>query len=266
MGVIINGLLISTRKSVGGVNFYKRNGVQCLRSKPVRNAGYVSSPAQAQQNSVFTYVTAFKSTAVGMEPLIRGGWGASVKGKGRTAFNNWSSEVLRAVTRDEAGVLLKGEARATSIAEFAENPGKVFREKCDLLRSKFADLGEGTTVEATGTGTLTGVIVKVPTAVVNAWKASLPTSYQNATDTSKDVLYLSGDALPEASTEPFLQANGTTSGETVDFTFTLDGLQPGKTLKFAYGAAPAPVGDFGQDADFAFGGIASIVCPEAPVE
>ncbi len=253
MAVIYNGLIISTRKSAGGMNFYKRNGVQCLRNKPVRSAGYKESAAQAQQNSVFSLVAAFKNNAVGMEPLIRGGWGASVRGKGRTPFNNWSSEVLKAVTRDDAGNLLIGEARVTSIAAFSTNPGKVFRERCPLVKSKYPTLGEGATATITGEAGSKVVTLTIPTDVVDAWKAQLPTSYQNAADVTGDVVYLTSPDLAESITVPFFTATPTVGGASVTVSFSGTGIEAGNEIRFAYGAAPAAVGDFGRDADYAFG-------------
>lgn len=259
MAVIYNGLIISTRKSAGGMNFYKRNGVQCLRNKPVRSTGYKESAAQAQQNSVFSLVSAFKNNAVGMEPLIRGGWGASVRGKGRTAFNNWSSEVLKAVTRDEAGNLLVGEARAESIAAFTTNPGKVFRERCPLVKSKYPALGEGATATITGEAGSKVVTLTIPTDVVDAWKAQLPTSYQNAADVTGDVVYLTSPDLAESITVPFFTATPTISGASVTVSFSGTGLEAGNEIRFAYGAAPAAVGDFGRDSDYAFGDGGSLI-------
>lgn len=258
MAVIFNGLIISTRKSAGGMNFYKRNGVQCLRNKPVRSAGYKESPAQAQQNSVFSLVSAFKNNAVGMEPLIRGGWGASVRGKGRTAFNNWSSEVLKAVTRDEAGSLLTGEARTESIAAFTTNPGKVFRDKCPLVKSKYPALGEGATATVTGEAGSKTVTLSIPVDVVDSWKKLLPTSYQNAEAVTGDVVYVTSPDLAESITVPFFTATPTAGGASVTVTFSGTGLEAGNEIRFAYGAAPAAVGDFGRDADYAFGDGGSI--------
>lgn len=258
MAVIYNGLMISTRKSAGGMNFYKRNGVQCLRNKPVRSAGYKESPAQAQQNSVFSLVSAFKNNAVGMEPLIRGGWGASVRGKGRTAFNNWSSEVLKAVTRDEAGNLLTGEARAESIAAFTANPGQVFRNKCPLVKSKYPALGEGATATVTGEVGSEVVTLTIPEDVVISWKKLLPTSYQNAEAVTGDVIYVTSPDLAESITVPFFTATPSASGTSVTVTFRGTGLKAGDEIRFSYGAAPAAVGDFGRDADYAFGDGGSI--------
>lgn len=259
MAVIYNGLIISTRKSAGGMNFYKRNGIQCLRNKPVRSSGYKESPAQAQQNSVFSLVSAFKNNAVGMEPLIRGGWGASVRGKGRTAFNNWSSEVLKAVTRDEAGNLLIGEARSESIAAFTTNPGKVFRDKCPLVKSKYPAMGEGTTATITGEAGSKVVTLTIPTDVIDAWKAQLPTSYQNAADVTGDVVYLTSPDLAESITVPFFTATPTVSGASVTVSYSGTGLEAGDEIRFAYGAAPAAVGDFGRDSDYAFGDGGSLI-------
>lgn len=258
MAVIYNGLIISTRKSAGGMNFYKRNGIQCLRNKPVRSAGYKESPAQAQQNSVFSLVSAFKNAAIGMEPLIRGGWGASVRGKGRTAFNNWSSEVLKAVTRDEAGNLLIGEARTESIAAFTANPGKVFREKCPLVKSKYPVLGEGATATVAGEEGFEAVTLTIPEDVVNSWKKLLPTSYQNAEDVTGDVIYVTSPVLKDSINVPFFTATPTKSSSDVTVTITGTGLKAGDEIRFAYGAAPAAVGDFGRDADYAFGDGGSI--------
>lgn len=259
MAVIYNGLIISTRKSAGGMNFYKRNGIQCLRNKPVRSAGYKESAAQAQQNSVFSLVSAFKNNAVGMEPLIRGGWGASVRGKGRTAFNNWSSEVLKAVTRDEAGNLLVGEARTDSIAAFTTNPGKVFRDKCPLVKSKYPALGEGATATVTGESGSITVTLTIPVDVINSWKKLLPTSYQNAEAVTGDVVYMTSPDLAESITVPFFTATPAASGTSVTVTISGTQLKAGDEIRFAYGAAPAAVGDFGRDSDYAFGDGGSLI-------
>lgn len=259
MAIISNGFLISARKSAGGLNLYKRKGVQCLRNKPVRNPGYQASAAQAQQNTVFSLVTAFKASVAGMDALIRGGWGEAVKGKGRTSFNNWSSAVLSAITRSEDGRLLRGDARATSIAAFETNPGKVFRDRCPLTKSMYPNVGEGATAAiATGDGA-TGVVITIPEAVIVAWKQQLPTSYQNAADVSKDIVYVTSDALVDTITAPFFTATPASADGTITVTVPNAVVAAGDVLKVAYGAAPAPVGDFGQDADYAFGKITDLV-------
>lgn len=258
MATIVNGLLISARKSAGGMNFYKRLGVQCIRNKPVRNPGYVQSAAQDQQNSVFSLVSAFKNSTAGMDALIRGGWGASVSGKGRTPFNNWSSAVLKAVTRDADGALLVGADREASIEAFTSNPGKVFRDNCPLVKSKFANLGEGVTAAISGTAGSETITVTIPAEVLAAWKQTLPTSYQNAADVSGDIVYMNSAAMGETETAAFLTATPSESGTEVTVSFAAGEIAANDEIRLAYGAAPAAVGSFGQDANFAIGSIGLI--------
>lgn len=258
MATLVNGLLISARKSAGGMNFYKRLGVQCLRNKPVRNPGYVQSAAQDQQNSVFALVCAFKNSTAGMDALIRGGWGASVSGKGRTPFNNWSSAVLKAVTRDGGGALLVGADREASIEAFTTNPGKVFRDSCPLVKSKYANLGDGITASISGTTGSEQITVTIPAEVLSAWKQTLPTSYQNAAAVTGDIVYMNSASMGESETAAFVTATPSESGSAVTVTFAAGEIAAGDEIRLAYGAAPAAVGTFGQDANFAIGSIGLI--------
>lgn len=259
MAVIYNGLIISTRKSAGGMNFYKRKGVQCLRNKPVRSAGYVQSAAQNQQNSVFRLVSNFKNDTPNMEVLVRGGWGESVRGKGRTPFNNFSSELLKAITRDAQGNLLRGEAKVESMVAFSENPGKVFREKCPLTKSAYEALGEGAALEVTTGDGATGVTLSIPKAVIDAWKAKLPASYDQGTAVTQDIVFLKSASMSADSKLPFAVAAPEVSGDDVIVHFPDVTLTAGQTAEVAYGAYPGAVGDFGKAPDYAIGSVGLLV-------
>lgn len=255
MAVIYNGLIISTRKSAGGMNFYKRKGIQCLRNKPVRSAGYVQSAAQNQQNSVFRLVSDFKNNTPNVDVLVRGGWGESVRGKGRTPFNNFSSALLKAITRDEQGNLLRGEAKIASMVDFNDNPGKVFRDKCPLTKSAYESLGEGAVLSvATGDGA-TGVTLTIPKSVIDAWKAKLPVSYDQGTPVTQDMVFLTSSSFADSVKVPFFVAAPELSGTDVTVNFPDAVLTAGQSAEVAYGAYPGEVGDYGKAMDYAIGSV-----------
>lgn len=255
MAVIYNGLIISTRKSAGGMNFYKRKGVQCLRNKPVRSAGYVQSAAQNQQNSVFRLVSDFKNNTPNVDVLVRGGWGESVRGKGRTPFNNFSSALLKAITRDAQGNLLRGEAKIASMVDFNDNPGKVFRDKCPLTKSAYESLGEGAVLSVAAGDGATGITLTIPKSVIDAWKAKLPVSYDQGTPVTQDMVFLTSSSFADSIKVPFFVAAPELSGTDVTVNFPDAVLTAGQSAEVAYGAYPGEVGDYGKAMDYAIGSI-----------
>ena len=87
----------------------------------------------------------------------------------------------------------------------------------------------------------------------------MPTSYQNAADVTGDLVYMNSASMGEAETAAFVTETPAKSGSAVTATFAAGEIAAGDEIRLAYGAAPAAVGTFGQDANFAIGSIGLIV-------
>lgn len=243
------GVLLKVRGSVGGVNFYDRLGVQCLRNKPQRSEHYVSSPAQAFQQGVFKAVADFSKSSYSVTALIRGGWGAKKRGKGRSGYNNFSSEVLRKLSRNEAGTKVDQAAYEANLAAFNANPGGWMHENIVLTMSKYASLPVLDTLElATSGGAVSGTIT-VNKDVFDNWLRVNARQYGVVNAVNDVKLILGGDVLGAGSRVWYKEITPTKSGD--DFVFTLpadlDATAGTADMAFAFYATASGV--YGKPAD-----------------
>lgn len=245
MATIHTGVLLKTKGSVGGVNFYERNGVQCLRNKPQRSENYVSSPAQRYQQSVFKAVSEFIKTSYAYTMLVRGGWGASKKGKGRTAYNNFSSEVLRKLSRNSLNEKLSQADYETNVDAFNSNPGKWLRENIALTMSKFGGVGNAFVLTD---GTLAGEgadKLTISVDVVNQWLSMNARQYGTVDSPNEIHLFLSGDIVAASSTEWFIDVKGSKAGDQIEFTLPAGINATAKDAIAAIAFFPAASGNYG---------------------
>lgn len=245
MAVIKTGLLIDVKGSVGGVNLYKRSGVPCMRNKPVRSESYVSSPAQMYQQSVFKLVADFARSSSDVVDLIRGGWGAPKKGKGRSGFNNFTSKVLKLLSRDETGAKVNQAAYEANVNAFESNPGGWLHVNVPLTDSKFPavtyDLVPKVT-GATGSKTLT---FTVPVEVLNDWLRTNARQYGTIDDPNQVVMYLGGAILGSTATEWYKTVTPTSTSGVLTFTASGDFDETAESLEVSLAMYPAASGKFG---------------------
>ena len=79
MGIIVNGFLIGSKKSAGGINFYKRMGKTCFRNKPTLSKDYVPSSAQMLQRNVLKFCGNPADAPENTILMMEGGWGGIKK-------------------------------------------------------------------------------------------------------------------------------------------------------------------------------------------
>ena len=100
MGIIVNGFLIGSKKSAGGINFYKRMGKTCFRNKPTLSKDYVPSSAQTLQRNVMKFCGNLAKATENNLILMKGGWGGNKKSTGETNYNNIVRALVYGITRN----------------------------------------------------------------------------------------------------------------------------------------------------------------------
>lgn len=261
MATLKTGVIIKTRGSVGGVNFYNRLGVQCLRNKPVRSESYVSSPAQMYQQSVFKIAADYSKSSQSVTDLIRGGWGMKKAGKGRTGFNNFSSEVLRKLSRDEAGVKVDQATYEANVTAFKSNPGGWCHENLPLTMSKYATLGAAGVLAKTGDVGAEKLTITVAVSVLNDWLRVNARQYGVVGDPEDVKLLLGGAILGSTSKDWYLELSGSVSGDNYVFELPSTVDTDAETYDVAFAFYPASSGIYGAPSEPAISQYARLAMP-----
>lgn len=245
MATIKTGILLKTKGSVGGVNFYNRTGTQCLRNKPQRSESYISSPAQRYQQSVFKLVADYSKSSASVVDLIKGGWGMKKAGKGRTAYNNFSGEVLRKLSRDELGAKVDQATYEANVAAFEANPGGWMHKNVPLTMSKFPSIGAVGVFGASDTANSQPATLTVEEDVFNEWLQRHARQY-GVVGSPEDVkAIIGGAALGSTGTEWYIEVTPTKTGTqyTFELPATFDESADSYDLAFAF--YPTASGAFG---------------------
>lgn len=245
MATLRTGILLKTKGSVGGVNFYNRTGTQCLRNKPQRSESYVSSPAQRYQQSVFKLVADYSKSSASVVDLIKGGWGMRKAGKGRTAYNNFSGEVLRKLSRDEIGEKVDQATYEANVAAFTANPGGWMHENMPLTMSKFPSIGAVGTLTPADTSASKPASLTVEEDVFNEWLQKNARQY-GVVGSPEDVkAIIGGAALGSATTEWYAEVAPTKTGKQYVFEFPESFDETAGSYDIAFAFYPTTSGKFG---------------------
>lgn len=137
MGIIRSGTMISAAKSAGGLNYYKRKGVQCFRNKATLPADHVPTEAQSSQQTVYRLARQLLRGSAAMRWMVRNGFGESTRGGSQSAYNAAMSVISLATSRTVEGELLDTATRSQRRAELAMNAADFYSRYCDLNRSKY---------------------------------------------------------------------------------------------------------------------------------
>lgn len=246
MAVVRTGIILKTKGSVGGVNFYSRTGTQCLRNKPQRSETYVSSPAQAYQQSVFKKVADYSKSSASVVDLIRGGWGMKKAGKGRTAYNNFSGEVLRKLSRDELGAKVDQATYEANVTAFESNPGGWMHANVPLTMSKFPTIGAVGTFTASDTENSKPAQLVVEEAVFNEWLQKNARQY-GVVGSPEDVKAIIGGAALGTTTRAwYIEVSPTKTGSQYTFALPADFDESADSYDLAFAFYPTASGAFGK--------------------
>lgn len=246
MAVVKSGLFIDSKGSVGGVNLYKRKGVQCLRNKPVRSESYVSSPAQKFQQHVFTLVSEYSKSSASTIALIRGGWEAVVRGKGRSGYNNFLSEVLKKLSRNELGEKISQAQYEAAVDAFEENPGGWLHANVQLTKSKYPSAADVLTVTRSGSAKAQTLTVKTSLAYLNEWLSVNARQYGVVNAPNQVIVFVGGEVLESTGREWYLAAQPTITNDEVTAVFTGGLSADGAKADVAFAFYPAASGMYGK--------------------
>lgn len=140
MGIIVNGFLIGSKKSAGGINFYKRMGKTCFRNKPTLSKDYVPSSAQMLQRDVMKFCGNLAKATENNLILMKGGWGGNKKSTGETNYNNIVRALVYGITRDyRTGEIVTSGDAAANLENAKTMGGKYFATEMPLTRSVYKE-------------------------------------------------------------------------------------------------------------------------------
>lgn len=122
MAILKSGALISLTKSVGGLNFYRADGTQYVRSKPVLPAGYVPTVNQLLARQLFGLASASIDRVSLLAQMLDLNYSLVNKNATKTYRDVALGFMMRYLCRDSDGKPFSFEDKEAMAAILSENP------------------------------------------------------------------------------------------------------------------------------------------------